>query len=189
MSEAPAKKAKLEARSITIGTDMISSVITLQKARPWYMDDKEGSNLAKDNEVSLKEIFDGSKVAVFGVPAPFTGTCTNEHWPGYNENADAILKEADKLICYAVSDPYAHHAWGKALGNDFSKIEFLADDDGSFAKAYGLEFDCNVVSLGTRAKRFSMFVDNGNVKFFQLVEDAKKDAATLLQGIKDLKDE
>ena len=66
-------------RSISIGTDMASSAISLQKPRPWYMCADEGSNQAKDNAVTLKELFGRDKtVAVFGVPAPFTGTCTRE---------------------------------------------------------------------------------------------------------------
>ena len=37
------------------------------------------SNQAADNAVPLKKLFAGRKVALFGVPAPFTGTCTQEH--------------------------------------------------------------------------------------------------------------
>lgn len=67
-------------RSISIGTDMVSSVIRLQKARPWSMSDDGRSNLAADNAVPLSELFAREKtVAVFGVPAPFTGTCTSEY--------------------------------------------------------------------------------------------------------------
>ena len=66
-------------RFISIGTDMVSSVISLQKPRPWYMCADEGSNKAKDNAITLKELFGRDKtLAVFGVPAPFTGTCTRE---------------------------------------------------------------------------------------------------------------
>lgn len=184
---AMSKATKKNVRSISIGTDMVSSVISLQKARPWYTSGGEGSNMAKDNEVTLKDLFEGTKVAIFGVPAPFTGTCTNEHYPPYKQHADDILKAGvDKLICYSVSDPYAHHAWAKALGNDFDKIEFLADTDGSFAKAYGLDADYSGVSLGVRSKRFSMFVDDGETKIFHIVEEADKDAANLLEGIQDL---
>ena len=187
-----AKKAKLDdqVRSVTIGTDMISSVISLQKARPWYASESEGSNDAKDNAVSLKELFEGKNVAIFGVPAPYTGICTNEHYPPYKEHADTILKQGvDKLICYSVADPYSHYAWAKSLGNDFEKIEFLADADCSFAKAYGLDTDYAAVSLGHRSKRFSMYVQEGSVKLFHIVDDATKDAETLLEGIKDLKNE
>jgi hypothetical protein len=44
-------------RSIAIGTDMVSSVISLQKARPWYTCSDTGSNQAADNQVLLSELF------------------------------------------------------------------------------------------------------------------------------------
>jgi len=187
-----AKKAKVgeQVRAVTVGTDMKSATISLQKARPWYMTDAEGSNTAADNAVSLKELFEGKNVALFGVPAPFTGTCTNEHYPGYKMLADDFLKAGvDKIVCYAVSDPYAHYNWAKDLKNDFDKIEFMADADSSFVQAFDLEMDCTGVSLGVRSKRFSMFVKDGEVKVLNIVEaDADKDAENLLGGIKNLKD-
>ena len=186
-----AKKAKLlqhqSVRSISIGTDMISSVISLQKARPWYMDESEGSNQATDNAVPLKDIFEGKTVAFFGVPAPFTGTCTNAHYPPYKALADDFAKAGvDKIICYSVADPYALHGWANSLKNDFEKIEFLADEDASFSKAYGLELDCTAVSLGHRSKRFSMLVKDGMVNNFRIVEDATKDAPALLEEAREL---
>lgn len=75
---------------ITVGTDMTSSVISLQKARPWYMSTKEGSNLAAENAVTMKDLFQARTVVFFGVPAPFTGTCTQEHYPGYKKAAEAF---------------------------------------------------------------------------------------------------
>lgn len=191
-----AKRQKLNdgeaKRSVSIGADMISSVISLQKARPWYMDESEGSNFAKDNAVTLKELFEGKKVAMFGVPAPYTGVCTNEHYPPYKEKADDFFKAGvDKIVCYSVTDPYAQYAWAKALNNDFDKIQFLADADGSFAQAYGLELDAGIFALGNRAQRFSMFVEDGTVKIFRIIapeDDATKDAETLLGDIKELEE-
>lgn len=179
---------KTSVRTIMIGTDMISSVVALQKCRPWYMSEKEGSNLAADNVVTLKELFADKTVALFGVPAPFTGTCTNEHYPGYQALADELLASgADEIVCYAVSDPYALHAWAKALNNDFKKIRFLADD-GTFAKAYGVDVNYDVVSLGDRSKRFSMIVSKGRIATFRIVDDALADAETLLKELKELKE-
>ncbi|GKY92241.1 hypothetical protein MPSEU_000195300 [Mayamaea pseudoterrestris] len=178
---------KMTTRSITIGTDMISSVISLQKCRPWYNSSEEGSNMAIDNAVTLKELFGGNKtVAVFGIPAPFTGTCSLAHYPPYQRHADALLTAgADEIVCYSVADPYAMHAWGKEMGNDSSKISFLADD-GTFAKAYGVNANYDVVSLGDRSKRFSMIVKNGHVVTFRIVEDAAADAETLLEELKEV---
>ena len=178
---------RLQIRSISVGTDMISSAISLQKARPWLMSAEEGSNLAKDNAVTMKELFNGKVVAVFGVPAPFTGTCTNEHYPGYKAIADEIKAEGvHEIVCYAVSDPYAHHGWSRALKNDDSKITFLADPDSSFARAYGVDKVYDDASLGARSIRFSMIVNNGTVMNFRQVDDALNDAETLLEEVKDM---
>ena len=174
-------------RSISIGTDMISSVISLQKARPWYMTDADGSNQAVDNAVTMKELFEGRTVAIFGVPAPFTGVCTNAHYPPYQELADSLMSNGiDKIVCYSVSDPYAMDGWQRALKNDPEKIQFLADPDSTFANAYGVDAKYESCSLGSRSIRFSMIVKDGIVTTFQEVEDAASDAANLLDSIKEI---
>lgn len=177
-------------RSVSIGTDMISSVICLQEARPWFRGSEEGSNAAVDNEVYLKDLFLPDKtVALFGVPAPFTGTCTNQHYPAYKVLADEILSAGcDELVCVSVSDPYALNSWQVALGNDPTKIRFLADPEATFARAYGLDKDYNAWSLGLRSERFSMIVQGGVVSSFRIVVDAATDAEDLLHELKMLKE-
>jgi glutaredoxin/glutathione-dependent peroxiredoxin len=181
-------------RSISVGTDVISSsTVSLQKARPWYNSDHDGSNLASDNAVTMNDLFRDKTVVVFGVPAPFTGTCTLAHYPPYKKLADEFLNSAgvDEIVCYSVTDPYTHYHWAEKMGNDRGKIRFLADaPDGSFAKAFGLaaEYDTEY-SLGLRSERFSMLVLNGIVQVFCMVaeDDANKDAETMLQNVKDWK--
>jgi peroxiredoxin len=168
-------------RDISIGTDLSVSQLTLQKARPWHMNDTD-SNLAEDNAVTMSDLFKGRKVAVFGVPAPFTGTCTLAHYPPYQKLQDKFkAKGIDEIICYSVSDPYAHHNWGALMKNDFQKISFLADVDCEWAKENNLDRDYLGASLGHRSARFSMIVDDGIVKSFNMVEDADKDAENLLE--------
>ena len=60
-------------------------------------------------------------------------------------------------------------AWGKASGAN-GNIMMLADGNGDFARALGLEFDLTQAGLGKRSKRYSMIVDNGVVKALN-VED------------------
>jgi glutaredoxin/glutathione-dependent peroxiredoxin len=177
-------------RSISVGTNLMASGdVTLQKARPWYMSDSEGSNTAADNAVTMKDLFDNKLVAIFGVPAPFTGTCSHEHYPPYKATAKEFHNAGvDTVVCYAVSDPYAHYGWAQALKNDHDDITFLADDGGAFAKEFGLDTRYDAVSLGLRSIRFSMLVDNGIVKAYHVVEDAKKDAEVLLADTKSLKE-
>lgn len=173
-------------RSIAIGTDLkTSSSVVWQKARPWYMSNAEGSNNATDNALSMTDIFANKTVAVFGVPAPFTGTCTNEHYPPYQALAPEFAKAgADQLVCYSVADPYSHHGWSTSLGNDNDQITFLADDGCEWAKAHDLDRDYTGASLGVRSARFSMVVKDGIVETFHLVDDASKDAEVLLEDVR-----
>mmetsp|Transcript_7914 Transcript_7914/g.19771 ORF Transcript_7914/g.19771 Transcript_7914/m.19771 type:complete len:215 (-) Transcript_7914:309-953(-) len=171
---------------ITVGTDMTKSEVKLQKARPWYMSDAEGSNKAADNVVSMTDLFGNKRVAIFGVPAPFTGTCSHEHYPPYKTLASDLKEKGgvDKIVCYSVADPYAHYGWSTALKNDDGDIEFLADVDGDFAKEFGVDAVYEPVSLGERSIRFSMLVDDGIVKAFNVVDDATKDAEVVLEEAK-----
>lgn len=176
--------ANLRLMSIAAGTDLTASSVTWQKARPWYNDDTEGSNLAADNAVDMAGLFKGRKVAVFGVPGPFTGTCTYAHVPPYKKlAADFKAKGVDELVCYTVADPYSHYNWAKAMDVDTEKITFLADADCEWAKENDLDRDYKGASLGVRSARFSMIVDDGKVTSFNMVEDAEKDAETLLEQV------
>lgn len=140
------------------------------------------SNLAKDNAISMETIFKGKKVAVFGVPAPFTGVCTEAHYPPYKKLVNEFKEKGiDEIICYTVADPYSHYNWGKAMCNDFLNINFLADDSCAWAKEHGLDKDYTAASLGHRSTRFSMIVEDGVVKSFNFVENAAKDAEILLE--------
>ena len=42
-------------------------------------------------ETSTDEIFKGKKVVLFAVPGAFTPTCSAKHFPGFTQNAEAIL--------------------------------------------------------------------------------------------------
>jgi peroxiredoxin len=110
--------------------------------------------------------------------------------PAYKELAGELKNAgADEIICYSVSDPYSHNGWSKSMKNNPEDISFLADPDASFAKAFGLDTVYAEASLGVRSIRFSMIVEDGVVKKFYFVEDATKDAATLLADLKVAREE
>ena len=136
--------------------------------------------------ISTSELFGGKKVVLFAVPGAFTPTCSAKHLPGFVQNADAIkAKGADTIACMAVNDVFVMNAWGKDQ-NVGDKVMMLADGSGSFAKALGVELDLNAMGLGTRAKRYSMLVDNGVVKQLNLEEPGAfkvSDADTMLKQI------
>ncbi|MDZ7893548.1 MAG: peroxiredoxin [Sphingobium sp.] len=115
-------------------------------------------------QVSSDEYFAGKKVAFFSVPGAFTPTCSAKHLPGFlDKAADLKAKGIDEIACTAVNDPFVMGAWSKSAGAD-GKVTMLADGNGDFAKAVGLEMDGSKFGLGTRGQRFSMIVNDGVVE-------------------------
>ena len=114
--------------------------------------------------LSTDDLFKGKKVVLFSVPGAFTPTCSAKHLPGFVEQAEALKdKGVDTIACMAVNDVFVMNAWGKA-GNAEGKVMMLADGNGEYARALGLELDATKFGMGQRGKRFSVIVDNGVVK-------------------------
>ena len=114
-------------------------------------------------DLSVDDVFAGKKVVLFGLPGAFTPTCSNNHLPGYLENRDAILgRGVDTIAVVATNDHHVMGAWARFTGGE-GKILYLADGNGDFIRAAGLEADLSVAGMGHRSKRFSMIVDNGVV--------------------------
>jgi len=115
-------------------------------------------------QVDSEAFFKGRKVALFSVPGAFTPTCSAKHLPGFVEKADEIkAKGIDEIACTAVNDAFVMGAWGKSSGTE-GKVTMLADGNGAFAKAVGLEMDGSKFGMGTRAQRYSMVVNDGVVE-------------------------
>ena len=115
-------------------------------------------------EVKTDDIFAGKKVVMFAVPGAFTPTCSNKHLPGFLDNAEQLkTKGIDEIVCMAVNDPFVMKAWGTQTGAA-EKITMLPDGNGELTRALGLELDGSGFSLGQRAKRFAMLVEDGTIK-------------------------
>jgi peroxiredoxin len=109
------------------------------------------------------EFFSGKKVALFAVPGAFTPTCSARHLPSYVEKADELKgKGIDEIACISVNDPFVMSAWGQRDGSE--DITMLADGNGAFADAVGLEMDGSKFGMGKRSQRYSMIVDDGVVE-------------------------
>ena len=114
--------------------------------------------------VQSADYFAGKKVALFALPGAFTPTCSAKHVPGYVNNYDALkAKGVDAIACVSVNDAFVMGAWGKDQ-NAGGKVHMLADGNGDFTRALGLEFDASKFGMGKRSQRYSMVVDNGVVK-------------------------
>jgi peroxiredoxin len=112
-------------------------------------------------ELTTAQLFDGKRVVLFSVPGAFTPTCSARHLPGYVDHAAELrAKGIDTIACMAVNDVYVMGAWGKSAGAG-DAVLMLADGNGDYARALGLELDGRGFGLGMRGQRFAIVVDNG----------------------------
>jgi len=115
-------------------------------------------------KIPTEQIFAGKKVVLFSVPGAFTPTCDARHLPGYIQHAaDFKAKGVDTVACMAVNDVFVMKAWAKASAVD-DKVLMLADGNGDYSKALGLEMDASGFGMGIRGKRFAIVVEDGVVK-------------------------
>ena len=113
--------------------------------------------------VSSADVFAGKTVALFAVPGAYTPTCSAKHLPGFVEKqGDLAAKGVDEIVCTSVNDVFVMGAWGKDNGVD-GKIRMLADGNGTFAAALGLEMDGSGFGMGQRTQCYSMLVEDGSV--------------------------
>ena len=111
--------------------------------------------------ITTDDLFAGKKVVLVSVPGAFTPTCSANHLPGFVDQASALKsKDVDTIACMAVNDVFVMDAWGKdrGVGDD---VMMLADGNGEYAAALGLDFDGSAFGMGTRGQRFAIVVDNG----------------------------
>jgi glutaredoxin/glutathione-dependent peroxiredoxin len=122
-------------------------------------------NYLKDGvqAISSNELFDNKKVVLFAVPGAFTPTCSAKHLPGYVTKMDEFAKRGIDVACLSVNDAFVMGAWAKNQEVPES-LHMLADGNGEFTKAMGLELDATAFGMGLRAKRFALYAENGVVK-------------------------
>jgi peroxiredoxin len=112
-------------------------------------------------DLTTDELFSGKNVLFFAVPGAFTPTCDARHLPGYVDSVDAFkAKGISTLACMAVNDVFVMKAWGKSAGAD-GKVQLLADGNGDYARALGLELDARAFGMGHRSQRFAILVRDG----------------------------
>ena len=139
----------------------------------FYID--QNNNVKKINILDLCE----KKTIILGMPGAFTKTCSALHLPGYIKNFDlASQKGISKIVCIAVNDPNVMKAWGenKKVGN---KIFMAGDPYLKFTKAIGAEVDKSEKGLGIRSCRYTMLVENGQIK---KIEEEKETASCELSA-------
>jgi len=111
--------------------------------------------------VAVNELFTGKKVVLFSVPGAFTPTCSGKHLPGYVALADDLrTKGVDTIACLSVNDVFVMDAWGRdqGVGTD---VLMLADGNGDYTRALGIEQDSTGGGMGMRGRRCALVIDDG----------------------------
>ena len=113
--------------------------------------------------VQTGDVLGRGKVVLFALPGAFTPTCSDYHLPGFVIRAGELrAKGVDTIACLSVNDAYVMDAWGidQEVGDE---IVMLADGNGTFTRAMGLESDKSGAGLGMRSQRYAAVIDDGVV--------------------------
>jgi len=114
-------------------------------------------------KVASADALGTGKIVLFAVPGAFTPTCSDHHLPGYVVRAGEFKeKGVDTVACLSVNDAFVMGAWGDAqeVGDN---VLMLADGNGEFTTAMGLEMDGSGFGLGHRSQRYAALLDDGVV--------------------------
>lgn len=114
-------------------------------------------------KVDTITLFDGNKTVLFAVPGAFTPTCSERHLPGFVEHHDEFKRRGINVACMAMNDPFVMEAWGESQHVP-EGLRMLSDGNGEFTRALGLQMDASAYGMGTRSKRFALYIEDGIVR-------------------------
>jgi peroxiredoxin len=118
--------------------------------------------------VNTADVLGKGKVVLFAVPGAFTPTCSDHHLPSYViRNEELRAKGVDTIACISVNDAFVMGAWGESQ-NVGDGIVMLADGNGDFTKAIGLEMNGTGFGLGIRSQRYAMVIEDGVVTMLSI---------------------
>ena len=122
-----------------------------------------GDNPFRWQDITTDELFKGKKVVVFSLPGAFTPTCSSTHLPGYEVKYDELKAlGVDEVYCFSVNDAFVMYQWGKH--QNVEKVKLIPDGSGNFTRAMNMMVKKDNVGFSERSWRYSMFVDDGDIK-------------------------
>ena len=131
------------------------------------------ANEEAGEEIDTASFFAGKKVILFSLPGAFTPTCSQKHLPGYVKELPQLrAKGVDMVACLSVNDAHVMREWARAH-DALGKIEMLADGNGDFSKALGIESDLAKANMGLRCRRGLIVLEDGVVKSFEMEAPGK----------------
>lgn len=122
-----------------------------------------GPNPFEWKDLSSDEIFKGKNVVLFSLPGAFTPTCSTSHLPRYEELYEEFKAQGvDAVVCLSVNDAFVMFQWGKSQNAE--NVFLLPDGNAEFTRKMGMLVDkCNL-GFGQRSWRYSMYVEDGEIK-------------------------
>ncbi len=122
-----------------------------------------GDNPFKWYDLTTDELFANKKVVLFSLPGAFTPTCSTSHLPRYEALYDEFKAlGVDEVVCLSVNDAFVMYQWGLKQGR--KNVFLLPDGNGEFTRKMGMLVDKSNLGFGMRSWRYSMFVDNKEIK-------------------------
>ena len=113
------------------------------------------------HDTDLARLSHDRQIVVFAVPGAFSPTCSKAHLPGYLAlSGDFFAKGINDIYCLCVMDFFVMAAWARDQESG-RKVAMLADGNGTFTRAAGMEIDLSEAGLGIRSKRYVMRIHDG----------------------------
>jgi len=123
----------------------------------------EGPNPFEWKEIETADFFAGKNVVFFALPGAFTPTCSTSHLPRYDELYEEFKANGvDEVVCLSVNDAFVMYKWGQDQGN--KNIFLMPDGSGDFTRKMGMLVKKDNLGFGMRSWRYSMYVEDGEIK-------------------------
>ena len=119
--------------------------------------------------IDTHALFDGRKAVLFAVPGAFTPTCSARHLPGYVEHFEDFRNRGIEVFCMAVNDPFVMQAWGREQKVP-PALQLVSDGNAELTRYWGLELDASASGMGTRCRRFAMYIEHRVIKHVAIEE-------------------
>lgn len=122
-----------------------------------------GPNPFEWKDLSTDDVFKGKNVVLFSLPGAFTPTCSTSHLPRYEELYEEFKGQGvDAVVCLSVNDAFVMFQWGKSQNAE--NVFLLPDGNAEFTRKMGMLVDKSNLGFGMRSWRYSMYVEDGEIK-------------------------
>jgi len=123
----------------------------------------DGENPFRWQPVNSTDLFAGKNIVLFALPGAFTPTCSSTHLPGYEANFQALKDQGvDEVWCLSVNDAFVMYHWG--LSQNTKNVGLLPDGSGEFTRKMDMLVNKDNLGFGKRSWRYSMYVEDGEIK-------------------------